>query len=347
MIKLQIKQTNNKKYCCIIILCVLLLISLFAGHVSADTNVEPLHLIAAHNQTGPDNPYQIGMLKFKEVVEELSGGAMTVAVHAGTLGTSEPELVEKLQIGAADVIITSPGFMTASGIREVDMLALLYLFESYDHWVNAIDGEPGQEVADIIYEKSEGDFKIIANWSAGPRHYYGKQPIYSLEDVQGLTIRTQTSGVVAEFWKQAGAIPTSVAWGELYQALQQGVVDSAENAYVYLVQQSHHLAKNGKYLSETAHDWTTRFMLIDGNKFNEYSEEQQDIILKAAQASAEAEREAVNRDDIAYKQKAIDEGMIVNEVDIEPFIELAIPLQDELAKELGLESLLQKFRDAK
>jgi TRAP-type C4-dicarboxylate transport system substrate-binding protein len=88
-------------------------------------------------------------------------------------------------------------------------------------------------------------------------------------------------------------------------------------------------------------------MLIDGNKFNGYSEEQQNIILKAAQASSEAEREAVNKDDIAYKQKAIDEGMIVNEVDIEPFVELAIPIQDELAAELGLESLLQKIRDAK
>jgi len=325
----------------------LLAISLLIGYVSADTKVKPLHLIAAHNQTGPDNPYQIGMLKFKEVVEELSGGAMTVAVHAGTLGTSEPELVEKLQIGAADVIITSPGFMTASGIKEIDMLALLYLFESYDHWVNAIDGEPGQEIADIIYEKSNGSFKIIAYWTGGVRHYYGKKPIYSLEDVQGLTIRTQTSGVVSKFWKQAGAIPTSIAWGELYQALQQGVVDSTENAYVYLVQQSHHLARNGKYLSETAHDWTTRFMLIDGNKFNGYSEEQQNIILEAAKASAEAEREAVMRDNIAYKQKAIDEGMVVNEVDIEPFIELAIPIQDEFAEELGLESLLQKFRDAR
>ncbi len=344
MTKLQVKQKFTKKFCCITILIVLLAISLFTVHVSA---IEPLHLIAAHNQTGPDNPYQIGMLKFKEVVEELSGGAMTVAVHAGTLGTSEPELVEKLQIGAADVIITSPGFMTASGIKEVDMLALLYLFENYEHWVNAIDGEPGQEIADIIYEKSNGSFKIIANWSAGARHYYGKKPIYSLEDVKGLTIRTQTSGVVAEFWEQAGAIPTSVAWGELYQALQQGVVDSAENAYVYLVQQSHHLAKNGKYLSETAHDWTTRFMLIDGNKFNGYSEEQQNIILEAAKASAEVEREAVMRDDVVYKQKAIDEGMVVNKVDIEPFIELAIPIQDRLAEELGLESLLQKFRDAK
>jgi TRAP-type C4-dicarboxylate transport system substrate-binding protein len=287
------------------------------------------------------------MLKFKEVVEDLSDGAMTVTVHAGTLGTSEPELVEKLQVGAADVIITSPGFMTASGIKEVDMLALLYLFENYDHWVKAIDGEPGQEVADIIYEKSNGDFKIIGNWSAGVRHYYGKKPVNTLEDVKGLTIRTQTSGVVSEFWKKAGAIPTSVAWGELYQALQQGVVDSAENAYVYLVQQNHHVTKNGKYLSETAHDWTTRFMLINGKKFSKYSEQQQSIILEAAKASVEAERAAVKRDDVTHKQKAIEEGMVVNELDIKPFIELAIPIQDKLAKELNLEDLLQKFRDAK
>ena len=89
-----------------------------------------------------------------------------------------------------------------------------------------------------------------------------------MEDIKGMTFRTQTSGVVADYWKKAGAIPTSIAWGELYQALQQNVVDSAENSYPYFVQQNHHKTKNGKYITETAHDYTTRFLLVNGKKFD-------------------------------------------------------------------------------
>lgn len=330
---------------CILIVAMLLTVSVYASGAAEDAADRPVRLIAAHNQTGVDNPYQIGMLKFKEVVEELSNGSMTVEVHAGTLGTSEPELVEKLQLGAADVIITSPGFMTASGIDEVDMLALLYLFESYEHWKRAMDGEPGEEIADIIYDRSGGDFQIIGYWTGGVRHYYGKQPVNTLDDLRGLTIRTQTSGVVGDFWQRAGAIPTSVAWGELYQALQQRVVDSAENAYVFLVQQNHHITPNGRYLSETAHDWTTRFMMINGAKFRSLTPEQQEIVLQAAEASTAAERDAVERDNEIFKQKAIEDGMVVNELDIRPFIEIGVPIQDELAAQLGLEDWLQLVRD--
>lgn len=308
---------------------------------------DTIKIIAAHNQTSPENPYQDGLLKFKEVAEKESNGKIEVEVHAGTIGTEESELVEKLKLGAADVVLVSPGFMTQTGIKEVDLLALPYLFDSYEHWEEVVDGEVGDKMAEIINEKSNNDFKLIGYWTAGVRHYYGKKPLNSMEDLNGMTIRTQTSGVVADYWKQTGAIPTSVAWGELYQALQQDVVDSAENAYPYFVQQNHHTTQNGKYITETGHDYTTRFLLVNGEKFDSYTKEQQEIILKAAAASVESERESLYAQEEEYKQKAIDEGAVVNEIDRTPFIELAKPLQDEAAKEMGVEDLLQKIRDLK
>lgn len=312
-----------------------------AGEGSGDT----IKIIAAHNQTSAENPYQDGLLKFKEVAEEESDGSIEVEVHAGTIGTEEPELVEKLQTGGADVVLVSPGFMSQTGIKEVDLLALPYLFDSYDHWQNVVDGEVGDEIARLINEKSNNDFKIVGYWSAGVRHYYGKKPLQSMDDLSGLTIRTQTSGIVADYWKQAGAIPTDIAWGELYQALQQNVVDSSENAYPYFVQQNHHTTDNGKYITETGHDYTTRLLLVNGNKFDSYTEEQQDIILKAAEESVKAEREAVYAQEEEYKQKAIDEGAEVNEIDRKPFIELAKPLHDKAAKDMGLEGVLEKIRN--
>ena len=306
-----------------------------------------IKIVAAHNQTSPDNPYQTGLLKFKEVAESKSDGDIEVEVHAGTIGTEESELVEKLKLGAADVVLVSPGFMTQTGIKEIDLLALPYLFDSYDHWEKTVDGEVGEEMAKLINEKSNNDFKLIGYWSAGVRHYYGKKPLEKMEDLKGMTFRTQTSGVVADYWKKVGAIPTSIAWGELYQALQQNVVDSAENSYPYFVQQNHHKTKNGKYITETAHDYTTRFLLVNGKKFDSYSKEQQDIIIEAAKASVEAEREAVYAQEEEYKQKAIDEGAEVNEIDREPFIKLAEPLQEKAAKDMGAEDLLEKIKKLK
>ncbi|WP_100404678.1 TRAP transporter substrate-binding protein [Bacillus solitudinis] len=311
------------------------------------SEAESLKIIATHNQTSPENPYQTGLLKFKEVAESDSEGAIEVEVHAGTLGTEESELVEKLKLGAADVVLVSPGFMTATGVKEVDLLALPYLFESYEHWEKVVDGEIGEELAQLINQKSNNDFKVLGYWTAGVRHYYGKKPLESIEDLKGMTIRTQTSGVVANYWMQLGAIPTSVAWGELYQALQQNVVDSSENAYPYFVQQNHHKTPNGKYTTETGHDYTTRLLLVSGKKFDSLTDEQKEILLAAAEASVKAERQALYTQEEEYKKMALEDGAEINEIDRTPFIDIANPLNVKAAEDIGAEELLKKINDLK
>ncbi|WP_200410978.1 TRAP transporter substrate-binding protein [Virgibacillus salexigens] len=334
----------NRKYAFIFfILVTVSLLSACSEEADPDGDGK-IKIIAAHNQTSPDNPYQTGMLKFKEVAEEKSGGSIEVEVHAGTIGTEESELVEKLQLGAADVVLVSPGFMTQTGIREVDLFSAPYLFNSYEHWLRVVDGEVGQQMAKIINEKSNNAFKLLGYWTAGVRHFYGKKPLESMDDLKGVSLRTQTSGVIGDFWEATGAIPSSISWGELYQGLQQDVVDASENAYPFFVQQSHHTTPNGKYITETAHDFTTRFLLINGEKFDNYSQEHQTIILEAAKASVEAERAATNKQDIDYKEKAIDEGAVVNEIDRQPFIELAKPIQNNFAEEIDAEQMLQAIR---
>ncbi|MFC7319557.1 TRAP transporter substrate-binding protein [Halobacillus campisalis] len=308
-----------------------------------------IKVIAAHNQTSPESPYQYGMEEFKRVAEKESDGKIEVEVHAGTLGTSESELVEKLKLGGADVVLVSPGFMAQTGIREIDLFAMPYVFEDYDHWEKTVDGNVGEQVAQAINEKSNNDFKMLGYWSAGVRHYYGKKPLESMEDIQGMKFRTQTSGAIADYWEETGAVPTSVAWGELYQAMQQGVVDSSENSYPYFVQQNHHKTKNGKYITETAHDYTTRFLLTNGNKFDEYSKEQQDILLRAAEAAVEEERNVDTEQEEQYKQQALDDGAVINQIDRQPFIDLAEPIHKHTAEDIGESAteLLQEIRELK
>ena len=214
-----------------IVALVMALVLVFA--LCASAMAAELTLIIASNQTSAENPYHFGLAKFKEVAEQVSGGKIEVICHDGTLGENENELVEKLDLGAAHMVVASPGFMTAIGVPEVDMLSLLYLFDSFDHWEAAMDGEFGETMKNLILDKTGNNFRIMGYWTSSVRDYYGKKEVKSAADMKGMSIRTQTSGVVADFWSKLGATPSNVAWGELYQALQLGVVDSAENDYSY------------------------------------------------------------------------------------------------------------------
>ena len=309
-----------------------------------------VQLNVAHNQTSLENPYAYGINAFKEKVEELSGGNISATCYHGTLGENENELVEKLQMGAASIVVASPGFMAAVGVPEVDMFSLEYLFKSFDHWEKCLDGEFGTELAKIINQKSGNSFRILGYWSAAVRDYYGKKPIYKPEDLKGMSIRIQSSAVQQQFWKGCGAIPTSVAWGELYQALQQGVVDSAENDYTNFMLKEHHKTKNGHYICETNHDFTTRLMLIDGNFYDSLTAEQKKWVDEAAKYATKVERQKTLEMAASSKAKVIADGAEVvahKDMDIDAFTAIAYPIQDEFAKKNNMERFLKMVRDTK
>lgn len=312
------------------------------------TSVE-LNISLAHNQTSASNPYVITAEKFKTALEEVSGGRATATLYHGTLGENESELVEKLEMGAVNMAVASPGFMTSLGVKEIDIFSLLYLFESFDHWAACMDGEFGEAMKQVVAEKLNNRFKIMGYWTASVRDYYGKKPITCPDDMKGMTIRTQTSGVVQEFWINCGAIPTSVAWGELYQALQQGVVDSAENDYTSFSLKEHHKTDNGKYVCETHHDYTTRLLLTSGAFYESLTDEQKGWVDEACRIANQENRDVTIRMFEESKQKVIEDGATVVEfadMDIDAFKAIALPIQDKFAEENNMQPYLEMIRSA-
>lgn len=317
-----------------------------SSSAGAGTGAE-LKLTIASNATDPSNPYSIGLDKFKEVAEEVSGGKIEVTVHKGTLGENESELVEKLTMGAADIVVSSPGFMTAIGVPEIDIFSLEYLFDGFDHWEKCVDGEFGESMREVVSEKTGNQFRIMGYWTSSVRDVYAKKAITGPEDMKGLSIRTQSSQVQQDFFKGCGAIPTTVAWGELYQALQQGVVDGAENDYTNLTLKEHHKTPNGKYISETHHDYTTRLLLMDGNRYEQLTDEQKEWINAACEAATAEEREVTYRMFEESKQKAIDDGAVITEyedIDIDAFKAIAVPIQDAFAEKNHMAAQLEMIR---
>ncbi|GAK01301.1 TRAP-type C4-dicarboxylate transport system, periplasmic component [Geomicrobium sp. JCM 19055] len=105
--------------------------------------------------------------------------------------------------------------------REVDLFSMPYLFTSYEHWLRVVDGEVGDEMSNLVEE--ETNLQVLGYWSAGVRQYYGFEPVNEVEDLRNVSIRTQDSPGIQDSWSALGALPVGVAWGEMYQALQNRV----------------------------------------------------------------------------------------------------------------------------
>ncbi|MDE7113896.1 MAG: TRAP transporter substrate-binding protein DctP, partial [Acetatifactor sp.] len=204
-------------------------------------------------------------------------------------------------------------------------------------------------MADEILEKTNNKYRIMGYWSAGVRDYYGKIPVTTPEDVQELTIRTQTSGVVSEYWTSLGAQPVNVGWGDLYDVLNRGEVDSAENDYTNLMLKEHHTTANGKYICETHHDYTTRLFIMNGDFYDGLTSEQKNWIETASLAATLQERSVTYEMMDSSKAQCVAEGAVVTDyakMDIEAFREPAIAIQDSYADENGLRTYLEMIRRA-
>lgn len=313
-------------------------------------NGEIITMVIASNQTSADNPYHYGLQTFKEVVEELSDGTIQVECSDGSLSENETELLEMLDAGKAQMVVCSPGNMSSAGVSEINLISLLYLFDGFNHWEAAMDGEFGSTMSNIILERTNNRYRIMGYWSAGVRDYYGKIPITTAKDVKGMTIRTQISGVVSQYWTGLGAEPVDIGWGVLYDSLQAGEVDSAENDYTNLMLKEHHKTQNGKYICETHHDYTTRLFIINGSFYDSLTAEQKSWVDTASLAATLQER-AVTYDMMdSSKAQCIAEGAIVTnyeDIDIASFQKSAITIQDQYAEENGLVEYLDMIRSAR
>ena len=313
------------------------------------TRAVEIRLSFAHNQTAMDNPYVFGANAFREKLEQLSNGSIEAELFHGTKTEDEGELYKKLQSGDSTIVVISPGLLT-SIVPEVDVFSLSYLFDNFAHWGGVLDGAFGQELSEIVATKTGGKIRILGYWSAGVRDYYGKKPIYKPSDLSGMTIRIGNSPVQQQFWRACGATPKSVGWGELFDVLNRGEVDSAENDYTNFSLKNHHKATNGKYVCETEHDFTTRLMLVDGTFYDSLSAEQKSLLTQAAQYATQVERQKTFEQASASKAKVIADGAVVvenKEIDVDAFKALAYPIQDEYARKNGMEKFIKMARDAR
>ncbi|WP_059103026.1 TRAP transporter substrate-binding protein [Shouchella shacheensis] len=316
------------------------LVALAGCNTAEDAAGEAQETLILATQLDANSPFGVGFERFKEVIEEETNGEVTAEIHTdGSLGGNEDLLLQSIASGAVDMTVVSPGFMTQA-IREVDLFSMPYLFTSEEHWERVVDGEVGKETNAMIEE--ETNLRVLGYWSAGVRNFYGFHEVNAPEDLQNVSIRTQDSPAVQDAWSALGAIPTSVAWDEMYQALQNRVVDASENDFTNMYQSSHHEVT--PYISLTEHDFATRFFLTSDVVLERFDAEQQEAIWKAAEEATLAAREADREMAEDSLKRLEEEGAVLNEVDTAPFMEQTEHVREQAAKDLGALELYEAIQ---
>ena len=194
---------------------------------TADTSGGDAIVLRASHSCAISHPYQLGLEKFAELVDEKTNGAVQIDIfHSAQLG-DERANIEDLQMGTLDIAVSSTGPL-GNFVSDYLILDLPFLFTSYEHAHAVLDGEIGQNLMAKL-----DDIGIVggAFWENGFREMTNsKHPINSVADCAGLKIRCMENQVHMDAFSALGMDPTPMAWSEVFTALQQGVIDAAENS---------------------------------------------------------------------------------------------------------------------
>lgn len=174
----------------------------------------------------PDTPKGKGALKFKELAEQYTNGAVLVEVYPNSQLYKDKEELEALQLGAVQMLAPSLAKFGPLGVQQFELFDLPYLMSNYDDLRKITDGEVGQHLLGLLDSKG---IKGLAYWDNGFKLMSANSPIASPDDFLGLKMRIQSSKIIEGQMLALDAVPQVLPFSEVYQALQTGVVDGTEN----------------------------------------------------------------------------------------------------------------------
>ncbi|MCO5066575.1 MAG: TRAP transporter substrate-binding protein [Rhizobiaceae bacterium] len=270
------------------------------------------------------------------------GPDFSVTIYPNNQLGQEREVYEAMQLGSgADCAISGTAIL-GNFNQKIGVLDLPFLWKDYGHVDRVLDGEVGDELKASLRESG---FEVVA-WldSWGYRNVASKKAVSNVGDLAGLKIRTIPTDTYVEAVNAMGANATPMAFGEIYTAMETGVLDGLEHsAAMVLANKFYEVAGN---YTLTRHLFGPMVFACSTTYFNALSEDDRKTLLEAAQFASDVERALAP----VRERKAIEAlkaaGMTVNEIDVTPILEKGTAVQDKLAAKLGATDLLTKIRAA-
>ncbi|CAI8925564.1 TRAP transporter substrate-binding protein [Pseudomonas sp. IT-P260] len=260
----------------------------------------------------------------KTLTKETNGELTFQYFPGGVLG-SEKEVIEQMQVGAVQLSRVSLGIV-GPVVPDVNVFNMPFIFRDHQHMRNVIDGPVGDEILDKI-TNSEFGLVALAWMDGGTRNVYTKKPVRKLEDLKGMKIRVQGNPMFIDMMNAMGGNGIAMDTGEIFSALQTGVIDGAENNPPTLLEHNHF--QNAKFYSLTGHLILPEPIVMSKITWEKLSPEQQALVKTAAKAAQAEERVLWDKKSAASEEKLKAAGVEFIQVDKKPFYDATAPVREK------------------
>ncbi|MDO5294496.1 MAG: TRAP transporter substrate-binding protein [bacterium] len=275
-----------------------------------------------------DHPQTMAVKKFGEIFSELTDGRYKIEVYPNELLGPQRETLEQVQYGIIEMAVIGNANISSfvDGFLTFEMP---FLFDDEDHQKRFF--ENSTELNSLFTQTEKYNFKIASQFTAGTRNMYANKAIKGLADLKGMKIRTAESDTYIKMMKCLGGAATPMSFGEVFTAIQSGVVDGAENNEASYSNTKHY--EIAPYYSYTKHLIVPDYMIVNNDLYNSLSEEDKAAFEEASTRAREYEYELWQKETATYLQNVIDAGAkIVEDVDVNSLKAAVQPLHEELTK---------------
>ena len=298
------------------------------------------------SQFNDDHAFTKAMVKFEELVKKYSGGkTVNFVLHKNSELGLEKQYFEYMAQGkAVDYAIVSPAHMSTFS-KAAPFIDAPFLFRDLKHWNAVLDQDVLKPVADEIAQKA--DVMLIGYAGGGTRNIFVNKPVKNMQELKGLKVRVQGAPIWSRTFQAAGMAPTVIAYNEVYNAIQNGVIAAGENEAAGVEQMKFY--EVAPHLSMTQHAITIRPLCFSGKTFKKLDKQLQDAVLKAGKEAGAYGRQIESSEDEQKLVKMEKEGKLkrVPFSDRAQMKKLVDPLMAQYAKEIGADQILAKINALK
>ncbi|MEZ8694198.1 sialic acid TRAP transporter substrate-binding protein SiaP [Vibrio splendidus] len=288
-----------------------------------------------------NSPIYHGMVKTAETLKELSGGELTLRIYEGAQLGNVHEMLEQVSLGELDMSMQVFGGY-AQYVPELGALETAYIVRDFDHLQKIFNSKWGMKVRGEL--ENNFDLKPIDSWYFGVRETTSNRPINSIDDMKGMKLRTPNAKALLDYAKGTGAIPSPIAYAEVYLALQTNAVDGQENPIPSIEAMKFYEVQ--KFLAMTNHVVQDQTVSINSDSWSDLSKQEQTWLMTALEAGGEESKKLINEKTTEYIQKFKDSGVTITYPDLAPFRAAMKPYYAALDKQYG-EGFTQTLIDAK
>ena len=297
------------------------------------------------SQFSDDHAFTKTMVRFEELVKKYYGKPISFVLHKNSSLGLEKQYFEYMSAGkAVDYAIVSPAHMSTFS-KAAPFIDAPFLFRDVDHWNKVLDADLLKPVADEIAQKA--DVMLIGYAGGGTRNIFANKPVRNLQEMKGLKVRVQGAPIWSKTFAATGMSPTVIAYNEVYNAIQNGVIQAGENEAAGVEQMKFY--EVGPNLNMTQHAITIRPLCFSGKTFKALPADLQAAILKAGKEAGAYGRQVESSEDAA-KLDALEKAGKLKKIafaDRDQMKKLVDPVMAAYAKEIGADQILAQINATK